>query len=46
LMLRALYRMIHENENYFFLKKSLNVSNVKLFSIFLFQWFSFFMTFW
>ena len=34
LMLRALYRMIYENEKSFFGKNSLNVPNVKLFSFF------------
>jgi hypothetical protein len=34
LMLRALYRMIYENEKSFFSKNSLSVPNVKLFSIF------------
>jgi hypothetical protein len=35
LMLCALYRMIYENEKSFFCKNSLNVPNVKLFSMFL-----------
>ena len=45
LMLRALCRMIHENEEYFFLKNSLNVPNVKLFLIFFFNVVTFFMHF-
>jgi hypothetical protein len=44
LMLRALYRMIYENEKSFFSKNSLSVPNLKLFSFFFF-FFSFFMHF-
>ena len=44
-MLPALYRMIYENEKYFFGKNSLNVPNVKLFSISVFSVFSFIMHF-
>ena len=46
LMFRALYRMICKNAKSFFGKNSLNVSNVKLFSIFFFNVFGFFMPFW
>ena len=45
LMVRALHRMIYENEKSFFCKNSLNVPNVKLFSILFFNVFSFFMHF-
>ena len=46
LMLRALYRMIYQNEKSFFSKNSLSVPNVKLFSIFFFNVFGFSMPFW
>ena len=46
LMLRAIYRMICKKSKSFFGKSSLNVSNVKLFSIFFFNVFGFFMPFW
>ena len=46
LMLRALYRMICKSSKKNFGKKSLNVPNVKLLSIFFFNIFGFFMPFW
>ena len=46
LMLHALYRMICKNTKSFFGKNCLNVSNVKLFSIFFSTVLAFFMPFW
>ena len=45
LILRSLYRMIYKNPKLFFGKNSLNVLNVKLLSISIFNVFSFFMHF-
>ena len=45
-MLPALYKMISKTSEFFFGKKSLNVPNVKLLSIFFFNIFGFSMPFW